>query len=107
VPVVLLVAGGISLGVASALWVSGLGDRSTMEGGCAQFHNCSQSAIDSARGKLVAGDIVGGVGVVAAATGLGILLFGGGGGGAADSRPVAVDVHPTRGGAEFAVQGRF
>jgi hypothetical protein len=69
------------------------------------MHTCSQSDIDSARGKLVAGDIVGGVGIVAAATGLGILLFGGGGGG--DSRPVAVDVHPTTGGAQFSVQGRF
>jgi hypothetical protein len=109
VPVVLMAAGGVALGVASALWVSGLGDRSSMEGDCAQSHTCPQSSIDSARGKLVAGDIVGGVGVVAAATGLGILLFGGGGGGGGggDSRPVAVDVHPTPGGAQFSVQGRF
>jgi hypothetical protein len=106
VPVVLMAAGGIGLGVASALWVSGLGDRSAMQSNCAQTHACSQADIDSARGKLVAGDIVGGVGIVAAATGLGILLFGGGGKGS-DSRPVAVDVHPTTGGAQFAVQGRF
>ena len=106
VPVVLVAAGGVGLAVASALWASGLSDRSGMESSCATSHSCPQSQIDSARGKLVAGDIVGGVGVVAAATGLGLLVFGGGGGGG-DSRPVAVDVHPLTGGAQLAVQGRF
>jgi hypothetical protein len=107
VPVVLLAAGGVGLGVASALWVSGLGDRSNMESSCAPTHSCPQTQIDSARGKLVAGDIVGGVGVVAAATGLGLLIFGGSGGGGGDSRPVAVDVHPLTGGAQLSVQARF
>jgi hypothetical protein len=108
VPVVLLAAGGVGLGVASALWASGLSDRSSMESNCAGTHSCPQTQIDSAKGKLVAGDIVGGVGIVAAATGLGLLVFGGGGGGGgAESRPVAVDVHPLSGGAQFSVQGRF
>jgi hypothetical protein len=105
-PVVLLAAGGVGLGVASALWASGLGDRSTMESGCAQTHTCPQTQIDSARGKLVAGDVVGGIGIVAAATGLGILVFGGG---SSESRSpaAAVDVRPVAGGAQLAVQANF
>jgi hypothetical protein len=105
-PVVLLAAGGVGLGVASALWASGLGDRSTMESRCAQSHSCPQTEIDSARGKLIAGDVVAGVGIVAAATGLGILVFGGGGN-ESRSPAAAVDVRPLAGGAQLGVQGRF
>jgi hypothetical protein len=104
VPVVLLAVGGVGLGVASVLWASGLGDRSSMEKGCAITHSCAQSAIDSARGKLVAGDVVAGVGIAAAVTGLGILVFGGG----SESRPAAaLDVRPVSGGAQLAVHGHF
>jgi hypothetical protein len=77
-----------------------------MESDCAPSHTCSQARIDTARGKLVAGDVVAGVGIAAAVTGLGILVFGGG---SAESRApaAAVDVRPVAGGAQLAVQGRF
>jgi hypothetical protein len=103
-PVALLGAGGVGLAVASYFWVSGLGDRSTMESGCAKTHSCAQSDIDAAHGKLVAGDVVGAAGVVAAVVGAGLLLFGGGSSPARDT-PVAVE--PVPGGARLEVHGRF
>jgi hypothetical protein len=70
-----IVAGGVALGVASYLWISGLADHSNLVSTCGPSHNCSHSAVDSAHGKLVAGDVVGGVGIGLVAIGVGTLVF--------------------------------
>jgi hypothetical protein len=103
-PVALLGAGGVALGVASYFWASGLSDRSTMANSCAKLHNCSQSLIDASRNKLVAGDVIGITGVVAAAIGAGMIVFGGSSGPPRDT-PVAVE--PVPGGAQLQLHGRF
>src|SRR5262249_24521925 len=69
IPIALMAAGGVSLLVASYLWISGLHDRSSMESSCAPSHTCSDSTIGSARGKLVAGDVLGGLGLGLAGVG--------------------------------------
>jgi hypothetical protein len=102
-PVALMGAGGVGLAVASYLWVTGLSDRSTMASGCAPTHTCPQAQIDSARGKLIAGDVTGGAGIVAAAIGAGLLVFGSSA--APSLTPVAIE--PVLGGARVDVRGRF
>jgi hypothetical protein len=41
-------AGVVLAGVGAALWLSGTGDHSSMESGCARTQSCSQSDVDSA-----------------------------------------------------------
>jgi hypothetical protein len=96
-------AGGVALGVASYLWISGLGDHSTLVSGCGQGHDCNPSDVDSAHRKLVAGDIVGGAGIALGALGVGILVLG------RSSAPqtMAVVLHPVAGGALLGVDGRL
>jgi hypothetical protein len=97
-PLVLMAAGGIGLGAAAYLWISGLRDRSSLESSCAPTHSCSSSTVDSAHGKLVAGDIVGGLGIVLGGVGAWLYL----------SRPPpapASGATPT--GAVFGGYGRF
>ncbi len=102
-PIALMGAGGVGLAVASYFWLAGLSDRSSMASGCATTHTCPQSQIDSARGKLVAGDVVGGAGIVAAAIGAGLLVFGS----SAAPSPSPVAIEPVLGGARIDVRGRF
>jgi hypothetical protein len=104
-PIALIAVGGVGLGVASYFWASGLSDHSTMASstGCSQTHTCSQSEIDSARGKLIAGDVVGGASLVAAAVGVGLIVFGGSS--APQATPVAVE--PLPGGGLLQMRGRF
>jgi hypothetical protein len=111
-PIVLVGAGAVGLGVASYFWIAGLSDRSNLASSCAKGAtaanpgNCLQSDIDSAHGKLVVGDVVGGIGIAAAAVGVGLLLFGSSGGsGTEAAAPVAVDLGP-RGGS-LQIRGRF
>jgi hypothetical protein len=106
-PIVLLGVGAAGLAVASYFWLSGLSDHSSLGSSCAPTHSCAQSDVDAGQGKLVAGDVAGGLGVVAAAIGAGILLFGGGHPHAQASGSTAVDVHPVAGGAAIGVVGRF
>jgi hypothetical protein len=102
-PIALMGAGGVGLGVASYFWLAGLSDRSTMASGCATTHTCPQSQIDSAREKLVVGDVVGGAAIVAAAVGAGLLVFGASA--APSLTPVAIE--PVLGGARIDLHGRF
>jgi hypothetical protein len=74
-PIALMGTGAAGLAVASYFWFSGLADRSTMESGCATTHSCSQSAVDSARGKLLAGDLFGAAGIATAAVGFTLLYY--------------------------------
>jgi hypothetical protein len=103
VPIALVVAGGAGLAVASYFWLAGLGEHSRMASSCAPTHTCPDSEIDAARGKLLAGDVVGGGAIVAAAVGVGLLVFGHG---SAREAP-AVALQPLRGGALAGVEGRF
>jgi hypothetical protein len=100
-PLVILGAGGVALGVASYLWVSGLSDHSSLVSTCGVQHACSTSAVDAAHGKLAAGDVVGGAGIALAAIGAGILVFGGG----STQQPMAVAIHPLAGGALLGLRG--
>jgi hypothetical protein len=58
--VALLAAGGI-------FWGIGLHDRSSLSTSCAGAHSCVQSDVDASRTKLIVGDVLIGVGVVAVA----------------------------------------
>jgi hypothetical protein len=99
-PAVLLAGAGLSLGIATYFWISGLGDRSSLESSCAAAHACSSSAVDSAHGKLVAGDILGGVGIALAGVGTWLYV----------TRPPAPDARSAGlgpGGAMLRWEGRF
>jgi hypothetical protein len=102
-PIVLVAAGGVGVGVASYLWASGLSDRSDMQSSCAKTSSCPQSRIDSARGKLIAGDVVGGVGVVAAAVGVGLLVFGR----SSTPQTTQIGLEPLAGGGYVGMRGSF
>jgi hypothetical protein len=104
-PIVLMGAGAAAVAGATYFWLSGLSDHSGLASDCAPSHSCSQSSVDSARGKLVVGDIVGGVGVVAAAIGAGILVFGRPD--ASSSAGAQVGVRPVAGGAVVGVLQSF
>jgi hypothetical protein len=72
VPIIAYVLGGVGvvgLGAATFFWLSGLGDKSHLEDTCGPKNGkpgfCSQSDVDSARTKLVIGDVSGGIGLVA------------------------------------------
>jgi hypothetical protein len=57
-----------ALGTGAALWALGLGERSGLYSGCGTTPaGCTSSQVDSSRSKLIAGDVVFGVGLVAAA----------------------------------------
>lgn len=72
IPVLAYVLGGVGvvgLGAATFFWLSGLGDKSHLEDTCGPKNGkpgfCAQSDVDSARTKLVIGDVSGGIGLVA------------------------------------------
>jgi hypothetical protein len=106
-PIALIGVGAASLGVASYFWLSGLSDHSTLGSGCAVTHSCTQSAVDAGQAKLVVGDVLGGVGIVAAGIGVGILLFGQPPPRAAASASAGLDVRPIAGGAAVDLTARF
>ena len=56
-------AAGVTAG--ALLWAVGRSERSTLYATCGITHACDDAAIDQARTKVVAGDIVFGVGIVA------------------------------------------
>jgi len=58
--VVLMASGGV-------FWGLGLHDRSSLSSSCAGAHACVQSDVDASRTKLIVGDVLVGVGVVALA----------------------------------------
>jgi hypothetical protein len=68
-------AGGVALGVASYFWISGLVNRGRLESTCGPGHSCTPSAVDSAHGDLVVGDVAGVAGASLGAIGMGLLLF--------------------------------
>jgi hypothetical protein len=106
-PIALMAGGGAAVGLASVFWVLGLSERSKMASDCAPTHSCLQSAVDSARGKLVAGDIVGGLGLVGVGVGAGLLAFGSTGVHATTSGASGLGFHPLAGGATIDFAGHF
>jgi hypothetical protein len=106
-PIALIGVGVASLGVASYFWLSGLSDHSSMGSGCAVTHSCTQSAVDAGQAKLVVGDVAGGLGIVAAGIGAGILLFGHSPSRAPASGSAGLDVRPVAGGAAVDLTARF
>lgn len=71
------IVGGSGLAVAAVggiFWGIGLHDRSTLESTCAAAHTCAQSDVDSSHTKLVVGDVLLGIGVVAMAGALYLFL---------------------------------
>jgi hypothetical protein len=100
-PILVSSAGAAMLGIAAALWVSGNADHSTMQSTCAPTHSCSQAAVDSAHGRLVAGDVLGVSGVIVGGLGVGWLIFG------TKSTPATVDVQVSSGAAALDVRGTF
>lgn len=64
------VVGGLGIalvGAGGTLWGVGLNDRSNLSATCAAAHACAQSDIDASRTKLIVGDVLIGVGVLAVA----------------------------------------
>jgi hypothetical protein len=106
-PIALMGIGAAGLAVASYFWASGLSDHSTLGSTCAATHSCSQSAVDAGQAKLIAGDVSGGLGVVAAAVGLGILVFGHGQPQTQASGTTSLHVQPVAGGAAIGVLRQF
>jgi hypothetical protein len=67
------ILGGIGvalLGTGATFWGVGSAERSNLREECASAASCTQSDIDAAKTKLVVGDVVAGVGVLAVAAGL-------------------------------------
>jgi hypothetical protein len=72
-PVPWIVSGSVavvSAGVGFVLWGVGTSEHSTLENGCATTRSCSSSDVSSSRDKLIVGDVLVGVGIVAAAAGV-------------------------------------
>ena len=65
------IVGGLGLAMAGAgavFWGIGLNDRSNLSTSCAAAHACAQGDVDASHTKLIVGDILVGVGIVAVAT---------------------------------------
>jgi len=71
------VLGGVAaaaIGTGVAFWVIGSGERGDLRDSCAKTSTCSDDAIDGAKTKLVVGDVLVGVGAIAAAAGVYLVL---------------------------------
>ena len=77
-PVVIGVAGGIAIAAGATLWGLGLSERSDLTDGCGRTRSCSDAAISASRSKLVVGDVLVGVGILAVVTSAWMLLRGDG-----------------------------
>ena len=72
-----LLLGGIglaSIGVGGAFWFAGLRERSNLEQTCKDAHTCAQGDIDASRAKLIVGDVLAGVGIVALAAAIYLVI---------------------------------
>lgn len=66
-PWVLGTAGAVFLVGGGVFWGIGLHDRSSLDATCAAAHSCAQSDVNASRTKLIVGDVLIGVGVLAVA----------------------------------------
>ena len=65
--------GAVALGGMAFLWVKGSGEADDLRSGCGATRSCDQADVDHAKRTLVVGDVLGGVGLVAAAVGVYLL----------------------------------
>lgn len=71
------IIGGLGIAVAGAgavMWGIGLNEHANLGSSCAPAHACAQSDVDASKTKLVVGDVMMGVGVVAIAGAVILLL---------------------------------
>ena len=105
-PVIGWVIGGVGLAALTAsagLWLSGTLGESHLRSTCGVSHSCSQADVDAARRKLVAGDIIAGIGIAAVVTGGALLLFY-----KPSPKPrVALTLSPSPWGASLGLAARF
>ena len=77
IPLASWILGGVSaaaIGTGVAFYAVGLDERSTLANTCAPSHSCDDGRIASARNKLIAGDVLVGVGIVTVAASLYLAL---------------------------------
>jgi hypothetical protein len=85
------IVGGLGLAVAGAgavFWGIGLNDRSNLSTSCAAAHACAQSDVDASHTKLIVGDVLVGVGILAVATAVYLYVSDDGRSSTAASRPL-------------------
>jgi hypothetical protein len=70
-------AGLVVGGTGALLWGLGLNDRSNLQSTCASAHTCADSDVRASRTKLIVGDVLVGVGVVAIAAAVYLLVTSG------------------------------
>jgi hypothetical protein len=103
--------GGIALaafGTEAYFGVSGLSDRSNIEGRpCAQTGTCAQSDVDAIRTKFIVADVALGTGLVSSALAVYFFLTGRPDASTPPPQAAGVDVSPLPGGAGMNVSGRF
>jgi hypothetical protein len=71
------IVGGVGLGAAVVgvgLWTVGLNERGNLSDSCAATHACFDHDVDASRTKLIVGDVLVGIGVVAIVAGLYLAL---------------------------------
>ena len=56
------------VGAGVVFWGIGLNDRSNLSTSCAAAHACAQGDVDASHTKLIIGDVLVGVGILAVAT---------------------------------------
>jgi hypothetical protein len=104
VPAGVWVLGGVGAAAITAgalLWAVGRSEHGTLYATCGVTHGCDESAVDRARSKLVAGDIVFGVGLAA----VGAAVWWGVSGASATRSPVGIQ--PVAGGGLVSWQASF
>jgi hypothetical protein len=66
--------GAVAFGSMAYFWVKGSGEADDLRSGCGATRSCDQADVDHAKRTLVIGDVLGGVGVVATAVGVYLLV---------------------------------
>lgn len=93
--------GAVALGTGVVFWIEGRSERAHLYATCGVKHDCASSEVDRARTKLVVGDVVSGVGLVAVGAAVWWAL-------AAPSSPrPSVEVRPVSGGVVMSWRGTF
>lgn len=104
IPPLAFVLGGAGLAVIGGgvvFWVLGSGERGDLRDGCAKTASCKQDDVDAARTKMIVGDVLVGVGVVAVAAGVYVALT------SSKKASANAGVVPLSSGAGLGVNGSF
>jgi hypothetical protein len=95
-------AGVAAIGTGVAFWAMGLSDRSGLASTCAVTHSCTDAQVSGSRSKLIAGDVLAGVGVLSLGGAVVVAVIAKGA-----PRETGLALVPTRAGAVVACAGRF